>query len=278
MNKILLTLAIATFLSAQVYDGVAIVVKDSAITLLDIKNEMRASSTTAKQASDILIRKELEKLEINDRKISVSGAEVYEDIKKMASSNKLSISEFYDAIRESNGLSSSELKAKIKQRLLSQKLYSSIAYSSVGEPSGEEVEEYFNIHKDEYNHPSEFVVTIYTAKNQSRLYEKIVNPMIYAPDITSENQTLEYARVSPELAKLLEETPLNSFTPIVPSGNGEYMSFYLQDVKTSNGSNIDVVRGQIMNEIVAQKREQVLGDYFARLKHNADINIIREVK
>jgi len=29
---------------------------------------------------------------------------------------------------------------------------------------------------------------------------------------------------------------------------------------------------------MAQKREQVLGDYFARLRHNADIRTLRDVE
>ena len=41
MYKIFFTLLFTTLLNAQVYDGVAIVVKDKAITLLDIKTEMK---------------------------------------------------------------------------------------------------------------------------------------------------------------------------------------------------------------------------------------------
>ena len=83
MYKSLLILLLVGFLNAEVYDGVAIVVKDKAITLLDINNEMKVSKVDAKAAANMLIRKKLEEIEIDERKITVSSSEVYDDIKKM---------------------------------------------------------------------------------------------------------------------------------------------------------------------------------------------------
>lgn len=278
MYKIFFTLLLTTFVSAEVYDGVAIVVKDKAITLLDIKTEMKISKVDAKKASDILIRQKLEEVEIDERKLSVDSSEVYDDIKKMAARNNLNISEFYDAVRESNGMSSTELKEKIKQKLLSQKLYQTIAYASLSEPSDMEVEEYYEMHKDNYQHPSSFTVIIYDSKDKTKLQEKIDNPMFYAPDIATNEQLLPYEQISPELASLLERTALNSFTNIVPNGKGGFMSFYVKEIESAATGGIESVRNQIVNSIMAEKREQVLGNYFARLRHNADINVIREVE
>lgn len=278
MYKIFFVLLFSALLNAGVYDGVAIVVKDKAITLLDLKKEMKVSKVSAKKASDILIRQKLEEVEIDERKITVESSEVYDDIKKMASRNNLNISEFYDAVRESNGLSSTELKEKIKQKLLSQKLYQAIAYASLSEPSETEVEEYYEMHKDNYKHPSSFTVIIYDSKDKTKLQEKIDNPMFYAPGIATNEQLLPYEQISPELASLLERTALNSFTNIVPNGRGGFMSFYLKEIESAATGGIDSVRNQIVNSIMAEKREQVLGNYFARLRHNADINFIREVE
>ena len=275
MYKIFLILGLSALLNAQVYDGVAIVVKDKAITLYEIKKEMEASKIDAKKASDILIRKRLEELETQERKITVNSSEVYDDIKKTAARNNLNISEFYEAVRESNGLSSTELKEKVKYKLLSQKLYSAIAYSSVSQPSETEVQEYYEMHKDSYKHPSSFTVIIYGAKDKARLQEKINNPMFYSPDIQTNEQVLPYDRISPELASLLERTALNSFTAVVPDGKKGHMSFYVKSIESAKESGIESVKNQIINSIMADKREQVLGDYFARLRHNADINVIR---
>lgn len=275
MRKILFVLLFAGFLEAKVYDGVAVVVKNEAITLEDIKNEMKISNVDVKKATDALIRQKLEAVEIEERKITVSSSEVYDDIKNLASRNNMSISDFYDAVRESNGMSSTEFKEKIKQKLLSQKLYSAIAYSSIEEPSQEEIEEYYKLHQAEYQHPTSFTVVIYDAKSKELLQEKVDNPMFYSPDIATNEQELPYDRISPELASLLSQTPEHGFTPIVPNGKGGFMSFYIKSVASAKEGGIESVKSQIINVIMADKREVVLSDYFARLRDNADINIIR---
>ena len=275
MYKIFLILSLCVFLNAEVYDGVAIVVKDRAITLYEIKKEMETSKVDVKKASDILIRKRLEEIETQERKITVNSSEVYDDIKKTAARNNLNISEFYEAVRESSGLSSTELKEKVKHKLLSQKLYSAIAYSSVSQPSEEDVLEYYEMHKENYKHPSSFTVIIYQAKEKSRIQEKINNPMFYSPDIATNEQVLPYDRISPELASLLERTALNSFTAVIPDGKKGYMSFYIKEIESAKEGGVESVKNQIINSIMAEQREQVLGEYFARLRLNADINIIR---
>lgn len=275
MRKILLILLFASFLEAKVYDGVAVVVKNEAITMEDIKEEMQTSNVDVQKATDILIRQKLEAAEIKERKIVVSSSEVYDDIKKMASRNNMSISDFYDAVREANGLSSTQLKEKIKQKLQSQKLYSAIAYASIDEPSEEEISEYYQLHKENYAHPASFTVVIYDAASKELLQEKVDNPMFYSPEIATNEQVLPYDRISPELASLLSRTEVHTFTPIVPNGKGGFMSFYIKSVESAKEGGLESVKNQIINSIMADKREVVLNDYFTRLRDNADINIIR---
>ncbi len=278
MYKFLLSVVFVVSLNAELVGGVAIVVKGSAITLYEIEKEMQTSKVDAKKASDILIRKKLEELETKERKISVSSSEVYEEIKKTAARNNLSVSEFYDAVRESNGMSSTELKNSIKQRILSQKLYGAIAYSQVSQPSEDEIEDYYKMHKSEFTHPNSFTTVVYSSKDQARLQKKIDNPMLYAPDIQTQEQVLEYNKISPELASLLEKTPLNSFTQVVPDGQGGYISFYLKEIESAKEIGLESVKNKIANIIMSKQREEVLGDYFARLRHNADIKTIRMPK
>ncbi len=275
MKNIILIIILTFTLDAELVNGVALVVKGSAITLYDITKEMKNSKVTQTQAVDILVRKKLEELEIKERNIKVASGEVYDDIKKTATRNNMSINDFYEAVRSANGMSSTELKEQIKQKLLSQKLYSAIAYSSISQPDEDDIQEYYDLHKDSFVHPSAFEVVIYATKDKSRLQEKIDNPMFYSPDIQTNEQTLPYDKISPELASLLEKTAPNTFTTVVPDGKGGYMSFYIKNVQTAKESGIDSVRSQIVNLIMGNKREQVLGEYFTRLKLNADIQTIR---
>lgn len=275
MVKLLFIFIFASFLHAKVYDGVAVVVEDKAITLFDIQKEMQTEHANAKQASEILIRKKLEALEIAKRNISVSSTEVYDDIKKMAESNGLTISQLYDAVRERNGLNSEEFKEKIKQKLLSQKLYAAIAISSLSEPSVEETKEYYELHKKKFKHPRAFSVIISESKDRNKLKEKIDNPMLYVPDITTQDKELLYNKIPPQLAEILQKTPLDHFTPILSDGKGGFMCCYVKSTTEAKEVDLKALKPQIINAIMADKREAVLSDYFARLRDNADINIIR---
>jgi len=278
MYKIILSILIAFTLNAKIVDGVAIVVKGEAITLYDIKEEMKLSHIDAKKASDLLIRRALENALIREKGIKVSSIDVYDDIQKTATRNGLTVSAFYEAVRNRNGLSSTELKKKIKEKLLSQKLYTSIAYSSMLPPSEDEIQEYFDLNRKKFNHPKAFNVIIYNSRDKGRLEEKIHNPMLYAPDIQTQEQKLPYNRIDPKLASLLTQTALNSFTKVIPNGQNGFMSFYLKDIQKNQNIKESDFRDQIINDIMSQKREQVLSDYFARLRHNADIKNIRTVE
>jgi len=278
MYKIFLTLVLSVLLNADLINGVSVVVKGDAITLYDIKEEMRISKVDADTATDILIRKKLEQEEIKERKITVSSSEVYDNIKKTAAANNMSVSDFYEAVRTSNELSSSELKVKTKEKILSQKLYSAIAYSSLSQPSDDELKEYYELNKKDFMHPIAFNVIIYSSKDKSKLKKKISNPMYYSPDIATDEQRLLYDRIAPELAKFLENAKTDRFTPIIPDRKGGSMSFYLKDIEKSEAQGYEDVKNKVINLIMGSKREQVLSDYFARLKGNADIKVIREVK
>ena len=87
MYKFLIILASGISLSANMVAGVAIVVKERAITLHDIKKEMQVSQVSKEMAINTLVRQKLEEAEIKTRKISVSSTEVYDDIKETAKRN-----------------------------------------------------------------------------------------------------------------------------------------------------------------------------------------------
>lgn len=278
MYKIFLTLILTTLLGAEMIDGIAIIVKGSAITLNDLEKEMAASNLSAKGATDTLIRKKLEELETQERKISVTSTEVYDDIKNMAAKNSMSVDQFYEAVRSSNGLNSAEFKEKVKEKLLSQKLYSAIAYTAVPQPSDEEAKEYFTLHKEEFLHPSFFDVIIYNSKDRGILEKKIANPMFLSKSLLETKELLDAKKISPELVKFLSKAQVKSYTQIVPDGKDGFMLFFVKEIKTTGEENFENVKNQVINFIMEDKREQVLSDYFARLRGNADIKIIRESK
>ena len=277
MYKFLLSVVCVAGLNAQMVAGVALVVKDKAITLYDIEKHMRAEKVDQRNAISILVRQKLEIIEVEKRKITVNNSEVYDDIKMTAKRNKMSVDDLYEAALNSRGTTSKELKEQVRQKLLSQKLYRAIAYSKIKLPSDSEVEEYFKLNKTKFVHPASFTTVVYQAKTKEALQQKVKNPMFYSPEIATKEQVLPYDKISPELAGLLSRTALNTFTPIVPDGRGGYMSFYVKSIESAKEAGLEAMSEQIKNIIMGEKREKVLKEYFARLRHNIDIKELRKL-
>ncbi len=271
---LMLFLLFVALVQAKMVDAVAVVVGDDIITLYDITKEMRTSHVSKKQAIEILIRKKLEQHEIKKRGIEVSEDEVFDEIRRLASGNHMSISRFYDVVRESNGLDSTQLKEQIKQRLLSQKLYRKIAMMKLKEPSDSELEEYFRLHKEEFVHPQFFDVTVYVAPSEALLLQKVNNPMFFSAQIKEDSRRVAYEKLPQPLAHLLSDTKEGAFTQIVPNGKGEYMTFYVQKRGPLGEADFEQVKPLVENAVMNERRVEILDDYFAKLKDSIDVKVL----
>jgi parvulin-like peptidyl-prolyl isomerase len=275
MYRIFLFLLLTAGLNAKIIDGVAILVQDQPITMQDITNSMSETHLDENKTVDLLIRKKLESQEIKERKISVNDEEVINEIKRMASLNNMSVEQFYEAVSSTQNLTSEQVQKEMKERLLSQKLFQAIAYTRMDEPDAQEIKDYYELNKEKFIHPQSFATTVYEAKEQSLLQQKIDNPMFYSPEIAHQEQTFEYSKIAPALAEILSKTPANHFTEIIPNGKNGFVCFYIQEIVQAKDVKLEDIKAQIENMIMADKREQTLKEYFDRARINANIKIIR---
>lgn len=275
MRSFTLSALLATFLWSAPIGGVAVLVKNSPITLYEVQQEMKQSGTGANQSADTLIRKKLEQLEASEKKITVSSTEINEELARMAAQNNLSNEQFLNAMQSVRGLSEKELRGKIEESIKGQKLYSAIAFSKMSQPSAEEENEYYQLHLDDFSRPESFEVTTYVSPSQEALAAKIADPMRHIESIGSKDETIPFAKINPQLAQVLNKIPNGSFGPILPNGKNGFMSFYMRDKVNVVTENVDSVRPQIDNMIMGEKRNQVLNDYFTRLRLSADIKVLR---
>lgn len=273
-SLVLSSLLLASLWSAPI-GGVAIMVKNSPITMYEIQQEMKLSKTTAGQSADALIRKKLEQLEASEKKISVSSAEVQEEIEKMAKQNNLSKEQFLDAMKTARGVDESTLKSKVEESLLGQKLYNTIAFSKMAQPSAQEQEEYYQLHLDEFSQPERYDVTAYTSASSEALQAKIADPMRNIESVNSKDENIPSKSINPQFSQILNKIEVGKFGPILPNGKNGFMAFYMRDKPNLVTENIDTVRPQIDNAIMGEKRNQVLNDYFTRLRLSADIKVLR---
>jgi len=275
MRSLLLSSLLLTSLWSATVGGVAVLVKDSPITLYEVQQEMKQSGTTAQASADALIRKKLEQLEATEKKITVSSAEVQEEMERMAKQNNLSMEKFLDAMQSSRGLSQSDLKAKIEESLRGQKLYNTIAFSKMAQPTAQEEAEYYQLHLDEFSRPERYDVTTYIATSAEALQAKIDDPMRNIASVNEKEEKIPSASINPQLAQILNKIEIGKFGPILPNGQNGFMSFYMKDKPNLITENLDSVRPQISNAIMGEKRNQVLNDYFTRLRLSADIKVVR---
>lgn len=275
MRPLFLSALLASFLWSAPVGGVAVLVKNSPITLYEVQQEMKQSGTDAKQSADTLIRKKLEQLEAQEKKITVSSAEVQEELTRMATQNNLTMEQFLNAMQTVRGLDEKELKAKVEETLKGQKLYQTIAFSKMAQPTPEEEAEYYQLHLDDFSRPESFSVTTYLSASEEALQTKIADPMRNIENIATKDEQIPFGAIHPQLAQILNKTPSGHFSPVLPNGKNGFMSFYLREKHNVVTESLESMRPQIANAIIGEKRNQVLNDYFARLRLNADIKVVR---
>jgi hypothetical protein len=276
MYKALFFILLSLSLNAKIIDGVAILVQNEPITMQEITNAMAESHLDQDKTVDFLVRKKLEDQEIKSRKITVTDDEVIEEIKRMATQNNMTVGQFYDAVASSQNLTSAQVQKEMKERLLNQKLFQAIAYTHMDEPDEQEIKNYYELNKAKFNHPQSYSTVVYESKQQSLLQQKIDNPMFYSAEIGHKDQTFEYNKIAPQLAELLDRTPLNHFSEIISNGKEGFVCFYVQAVEQSNKDvKLEDIKAQVENMIMSDKREQVLKEYFDRAKLNANIQTLR---
>jgi len=275
MRSLTLSVVLSTFLWSAPIGGVSVLVKNTPITLYEIQQEMKQSGTNATQSADTLIRKKLEQLEASEKKITVTSTEINEELARMAAQNNLSQEQFLNAMQTVRGLSEKDLRAKVEETIKGQKLYSAIAFSKMAQPSAEEENEYYQLHLDEFSRPESFAVTTYTSKSKEALAMQISDPMRHVENIQMKEENIPFGKINPQLAQILNKIPEGSFSAILPNGQNGFMSFYMRDKINVVTENIEAVRPQIANAILGEKRNQVLNDYFTRLRLSADIKVLR---
>lgn len=275
MRSLILSSLLFTFALSAPIGGVAILVKNSPITLYEVTQEMKLSGADATKSADALIRKKLEQLEAQEKKIAVTASEITEEMQRMAKQNNLTVEQFLDAMKTARSINESDLKAKIEESIRGQKLYSSIAMSKMAQPTPAEEAEYYQLHLDEFSHPDSYDVTLYVANSAETLQAKIEDPMRNVPNISTKDEKIPAKNINPQLAQILNKIEVGKFGPVLPNGKESFMSFYMKDKQNLVTESLDTVRPQIANMIMGEKRNQVLNDYFTRLRLSADIKIIR---
>jgi hypothetical protein len=273
--KLLLLFALLGSLSfATMINGVAAVINNEAITLYDISQATKKYNISSKNALSKLIRTALENDEAKKRGISVSSFDVNNELKRIAAQNRVSVPTLLNAL-SAQGQSEREYKDQIKQAIQQQKLYQKIAYAKLERPSALDIQEFYNMNKSRFVKPEKVNVIGYYAKSKVALRQTIATPLLNVPGVSTKFLSLEPEKMAPVLADLIISTKTHEFTPVIPNQQGGFVTFLVQEKVGLKAKTIEEAKDQITNLIIEGKREQVLNDYFLRLRANADIKLLR---
>lgn len=274
MKKILPLLLFSIITTqAQLIDAVAIDVEGQAITTLEIQAVQQKMNVSKKAAVEALIRDRLEKAAIENAGITIDDNAVQNKISAIAASKNISQEQMRTVLQE-QGLSWDDYVEQLKISMKKERFFQEHILATIAQPSNSELEAYYNSHRDAFSSaPTQMSLVAYKSNSAESLKEAMDNPMRPVSGVSKENALVSSNEMSPALLNLINQTPNNSFTKAVNTGQG-FVSYFVKS-KGGGQSGFAAVKNAVMAQWMQEKRVQASKDFLNKLKSNAKIRVIR---
>ena len=274
MYKLFLTLLVSSGISfAGVVNGIAITVNDEPITVYDIEKTMSVNKLGKNEAVGLLIDKALYEQSVKENNIVADIFDVNEYIEKLAKANGMDLYSFKAIVKQKYG-NYSDFEEEAKDAVVRQKLIQKIVKGQLAVASQEDMELYYEKNKNQFSTSKAYEVIQYTSKNKASLANALNNPMVIAADVEKTPLKLGVESLQPQMQFLLNETKLNSFTPIF-TANKQFVSLFVTRKEGTTSLDFETVKAKIFNDIMTTREKKYLKDYFEKQKLTADIKIVR---
>ena len=271
MKKFLIASLVVLSLNAKIVDKIVAVVNNNPITSYDIENLESELHINKNQALNMLIDKKLIQNEIKKRGISIDDYEITDAMRNIAKRNNMSLFEFENILTQKGELNS--FRKKLKQNLLKQKLFSQIVNSKL-KISPEEIKKYYETHKNEFSVFKNIQVVKYSSNNPQILKNLSNNPYFNNPNLQVVTQTYSYNQLPLEKLYLFKTTKVGQFTPVINEGLN-YVRYFISDKSSKTYLPFEKVKNIIAQKIITQQRNEILKEYFDKVKNRADIKIYK---
>lgn len=274
MKKIL-PLLIAAFIStqAQVLDAIAIDVEGEAITTLEIQAVQQKLNMSQQAAVETLIKDRLEKSAIKKANIQISHEEIEAKVNAIASSKGLT-QEKMKAILLNKGLTWETYIEQLTIEMKKERFFQQVILSTIERPSDSELETYYNTHRETFaNAPKQISLVVYKSTTAANLQQAIASPLRPITGVSKENILASSNEMNPELLKLIESTPENTFTRPINTGKG-FIAYYVKS-KGSAQTGFAAMKNAVVARWLQEQRIQAGQDFLNKLKSNAKIRVIR---
>ena len=274
MYKLFLTLLVSSGISfAGIVNGVALTVNDQPITIYDIDKTVSINKISKNEAVGLLIDKALYEQAVSQNNITADVFDVNEYIEKLAKANGMDLYSF-KAIVKQKYANYADFEEEAKDAVIRQKLIQKIVKGQLAVATQEDMELYYEKNKGQFSTSKAYDVIQYTSKNKASLTNAINNPMVIAADVEKTPLKLGVESLQPQMQFLLNETKLNSFTPIF-TANKQFVSLFVIKKEGTTSLDFETVKAKIFNDMMSLREKKYLKDYFEKQKLTADIKIVR---
>ncbi len=262
----------ALTINAGIVNGIALSINEYPITMVDIDNKMEELKISKNEAVSILIDEALYNQSLDKYKISVDSFDVDAQIEKLAKNNKMTMIEFKNAVKQQEDYD--KFSEKIKLQLRHQKLVSAIASNKLIMANDEDLKIYYNNNIEQFKIAEKIDVIHYTSKDKALLEALKANPMLSNPNVLVVNETLKIDKISDQMKYIVTKTPEKSFSTIFVE-NQTFNLLFVSSKADIKITPLEIVKETIFNEIMTNRENEYLKNYFENLKLGANIKILK---
>ncbi|MDD3056448.1 MAG: peptidyl-prolyl cis-trans isomerase [Aliarcobacter sp.] len=274
MYKLFLTLLVSSGISfAGIVNGVALTVNDQPITIYDIDKTVSINKISKNEAVGLLIDKILYEQAVSQNNITADVFDVNEYIERLAKANGMDLYSFKAMVKQRYP-NYADFEEEAKDAVIRQKLIQKIVKGQLAVATQEDMELYYEKNKNQFSTSKAYEVTQYTSKNKTSLANAINNPMVIAADVEKTPLKLGAQSLQPQMQFLLNDTKLNTFTPIF-TANKQFVSLFVIRKEGTTSLDFETVKAKIFNDMMSLREKKYLKDYFEKQKLTADIKIVR---
>lgn len=274
MYKLFLSLLISSGISfAGMSNGIALTVNEDPITLYDIEKTMSTNKISRNEAVGLLIDKTLYQQAIKENNIVADVFDVNDYIEKVASSNGMDLYSFKAVVKQKYG-NYEDFEKEATEAVTRQKLVQKIVKGQLAVATQEDMELYYEKNKAQFSSSKIYEAIQYTSKNKASLISAVNSPMMLPSDVEKTPLKLSVENLQPQMQFLLNETKINSFSPIF-TANKQFTTLFVTRKEGTAILDFASVKAKIFNDIMTTREKKYLKDYFEKEKLTADIKIVR---
>lgn len=259
-------------LKAQTINAIAAIVDNEPITLFDVAQAKSKLNISDAEALNLLIKDRLEQSQIKAMGLSTSQFEINERISQLASQNNMTPSQFRDFMKQ-KGINAAELSDEVRNSILQEKLYRTIASNS-REVNEQKARAYYEANKSEFQGYSNIKVKVFRSTDARALEASVSENFSSGNRVNVSEEDVDVNTARSDLVSVLMRTPDGAYTPIMRSPSG----FEVMQVLSKYGRTIlpfDSVKDALLNQMFKAEQNKTLADYFEKLRAKAKIQILR---